>query len=336
MFGTHFYHQTTRKMVVLFGNMFNNIALVKTNKNTGDEIERIKVPIKYGPKEKYVERIEADPDLTRETQVTLPIMSFEITGITYDETRKLNTLHKSARANTSTAYATQYMGVPYNIGFDLNIYARNIEDANQIVEQILPYFTPSYTVTVSLIPELSFLKDIPIVLNSINSSVQHEGNYDTVRYVNWTLSFTMKAHYYGPIQSSKIIRKVITIIYNDPSLQLGYVVRINTGAGTGNYKLDDIVYQGNNYTTASAYGIVTQWTPRPNSSSQLVLGGVQGTFKVDRIIKGLSTNASYTISSFEAGPIKLAKITIDPDPIDADPEDDFGYTTTIQEYPNIT
>ena len=166
-------------MVVIFGNLFNNIELVKTNSTNSEEIERIKVPIKYGQKEKYVVRLEEDPTLNRETQITLPVMSFEITSIAYDESRKLNTLHKSARANTSTAYATQYMGVPYNIGFDLNIYARNIEDANQIVEQILPYFTPSYTVTVSVIPELSFTKDIPIVLNSVNSTVQHEGNYDT-------------------------------------------------------------------------------------------------------------------------------------------------------------
>lgn len=332
MFGTHFYHQLTRKMVVIFGNLFNNIELVKTNSTNSTEIERIKVPIKYGQKEKYVVRLEEDPTLNRETQITLPVMSFEITSISYDESRKLNTLHKSARANTSTAYATQYMGVPYNIGFDLNIYARNIEDANQIVEQILPYFTPSYTVTVSVIPELSFTKDIPIVLNSVNSTVQHEGNYDTVRYVNWTLSFTMKTHYFGPVQSSKIIRKVITNIYNDPSLALGYVVRINTGAGSGNYRLDDVVYQGNNYTTASAYGIVTSWS---NAASKLVLGGVQGTFKLNHTIKGLSTNATHTIESFELAPIKLAKIVIEPDPINAEPDDDFGYTTTITEYPNI-
>ena len=324
----HFYHQLTRKYVILFGNLFNNIQLVKTNTSTGDEIERVKIPLVYGPKERYIMRLEGDPDLNKETQVTLPRMSFEITGITYDATRKLNTMHRSATANTTNSYAAQYQAVPYNLEFELSIYARNIEDGNQIVEQILPYFTPAFTQTAILIPDLGFQKDIAVDMNSIEAQTQYEGDHDGVRYVTWNLKFTMKAYYFGPISTSKIIRKVITNIYNDPSLRTGYIVRINTGSGSGDFSLDDVVYQGNNYTTATAYGFVGAWS---NTTHKLSLGGVQGNFIVGRTIKGLSTNASYTIGSFEAQPLKLAKITIVPDPLDADPDGDYGYSTQIIE-----
>lgn len=325
----HFYHQLTRKYVILFGNIFNNIQLVRTDGSTGDELERMKVPIAYGPKEKYIMRLDGDPDLLKEVQVILPRMSFEITGIRYDATRKQNTMLRTATANTTNSYASQYMAVPYNLDFELSIYSRTIEDGNQIVEQILPYFTPAYTQTAILIADLGFQKDISVELMAVNAQTEYGGDHDSVRYVRWTLNFTMRGYYFGPISTSKIIRKVITNIYNDPSLRTGYIVRINTGSGNnGHFLLDDLVFQGNNYTSATAYGFVSDWS---NTRSKLVIGGAQGNFKVGQKVKALSTNASYTIVSFEASPLKLAKIEIVPDPLDADPEDDYGYTTTITE-----
>lgn len=326
----HFYYQLTRKYVVLFGNIFNNIALIRRNKDTGVEIERIKVPITYGPKEKYVTRINQDPDLQKEVAITLPRMSFELVGMNYDPGRKQNSLLRTAKANTATRVASQYMGVPYNLQFELNIYSRYMDDGNHILEQILPYFTPDYTVTINSIAELGFLKDIPIILDTVSQNIQYEGNYDAVRYVQHTLTFTVKAYYYGPISTPKIIRKVFANIFNDPTLQAGYVTRLNLESGSGNFKLDDIVYQGNNEETANAYGVVINWNP---DTLKLALGGVQGQFKIDATVRGTSTNGVYQIASFEASPLKLAEIKIEPDPIDAEPDDDYGYDITITEWP---
>ncbi len=329
----YFYHQLTRKYVILFGNMFNNIMVKRVDKNTGIEIERFKVPIVYAPKEKYYARLRADPDLERPIQVVLPRMSFEITNFTYDASRKQNSLLRSgATADTGTRGATQYMGVPYDLNFDLQIYARNVDDGTHIIEQILPYFNPDYTVTINAIPTLGFLKDIPIILNSVSNIIEHEGNFDAVRYVSWTLSFTMKANYYGPVQTPKIIRKVFANIYNDETLKAGNIVRVNTSlpAANGNFKIDDIVYQGSDYNTATAYGFVLEWNKQ---NLRLVLGGAQGQFKVNSTIRGATTNAVCTIQSFDATPLKLTEIKIEPDPIDAEPSDDFGYTTTITEWP---
>lgn len=329
----YFYHQLTRKYVILFGNMFNNIMIKRMNKTTGLEIERFKVPIVYAPKEKYYARLRADPDLERPIQVLLPRMSFEITGFTYDASRKQNSLLRSGvAANTSSRGATQYMGVPYDLNFELQIYARNIDDGTHIIEQIIPYFNPDYTVTVNTIPALGFTKDVPIILNGVSNVIEHEGNFDAIRFVSWTLSFTMKANYYGPVQTPKIIRKVLANIYNDSSLKAGNIVRMNVTNPTtnGDFKIDDVVYQGSNYNTADAYGYVLEWNKLGN---KLVLGGAQGQFKVNNTIRGVSTNAVSNIVSFDASPLKLVEIKVEPDPIDAEPTDDFGYDITITEWP---
>lgn len=329
----YFYHQLTRKYVILFGNMFNNITVKRIDRNTGLEIERIKIPIVYAPKEKYYSRLRMDPDLERPIQVSLPRMSFEITGFTYDASRKQNSLLRSGvAANTATRGTTQYMGVPYDLNFELNIYARNVDDGTHIIEQIIPYFNPDYTVTVNTIPALGFLKDVPIVLTGVSNMIEHEGNFDAVRYVTWTLNFTMKANYYGPVQTPKIIRKVLANIYNDESLRAGNIVRVNTTfpPANGNFKIDDIVYQGSNYNTATAYGFVLEWN---KDNLRLVLGGTQGQFKVNNTIRAVSTNAVCNIASFDISPLKLSEIKIEPNPIDAEPTDDFGYTITVTEWP---
>lgn len=330
----HFYFQLTRKYVILFGNMFNNINVIRKNKTTGSEIERIKVPIIYAPKEKFFARFEADPDLTRELQIVLPRMSFELTGISYDASRKQNSLLRTAKANTSTRVGSQYMGVPYDLTFELNIYTRNIDDGTHIIEQILPYFNPDYTVTVNVIPEIGFTKDVPIILNTVSNQIEHEGNFDAVRFVTWRLTFTMKANYYGPVSTPKIIREVNANIFNDPSLKTGYITRLYLAQVNGSaddFKLDDIVYQGNVYNTSNAYGTVVAWDHR---QGLITLGGVQGSFKVNNEIRAVSTNAVYKITDTFENPLKLASINIKPSPITAQPDDDYGYTITITEWPD--
>jgi hypothetical protein len=327
----YFYHQLTRKVVVIFGNMFNQIKLVRVNDNTGEEIERIRVPIEYGPKDKSLKRIFDDPVLERPVQVVLPRMSFEITSIRYASERKQNTLLRTAKGNTSTRVATQFMGVPYDLNIELNIYTKTVDDGTHIVEQILPYFDPTYTVTVNSVPELGFLRDVPITLNSVEQEIRYEDGFEKPRVVTWKLMFTVQVHYYGPVQTPKIIRKVFANIYNDPSLTRGYITKINvSGGNNGTFKEQDIVYQGINYQTATAYGVVHDWNP---NIDKLILSATQGTFKLNNTIRAVSTNATYNIASFDASPIKLAEIKIEPNPIDAEPTDDFGYTTTITEWP---
>jgi hypothetical protein len=298
-----------------------------------NEVRRFKVPLVYAPKDKFVTRLNSDPDLFRQVQAILPRMSFEITNISYDPSRKQNSLLRVASAESSARVNSQYMGVPYDINFELNVYAKTIDDGTHIVEQILPYFNPDYTVTINPVAEVGFLKDIPIILNDVRQNVQYEGGQDSVRYVYWTLSYTVKGYFFGPVTTPKIIRKAIANIFNDPSLVTGNVIRINTDRGNnGTFQISDIVYQGSSYQTATAYAFVNDWNWE---NKRLVLGGAQGQFRVNNTIKAASTNASYNIASFDASPLKIVKITVEPDPLNAEPEDDFGYTTTIQEYPNI-
>lgn len=327
----HFYYKLMRKYVVIMGNMFNNINVIRYEKDSDVEISRFKVPISYGPKDKFVTRFESDPDLLKETQTILPRMSFELTKIEYDPERQQNPLARSAKGNSTTTAKSAFMGVPYDFMFEVNLYAKTIDDGNHIIEQILPYFNPDYTVTVTPIAELGFMKDIPIILTSVNQNIQYEGNFDQVRYVYWTLTFTLRGYLFGPITTPKIIRKSIANIFNDPSLVAGYVVRMNMANGNnGRFMTNDTVYQGSNYQTANAYGTVLTWDA---NTAKLIIGGAQGQFKVDNIIRGLNTNAAYTLESFETTPLKLATITVEPDPITAQPEDDFGYTVETVEWP---
>lgn len=314
------------------GNMFDNITLVRYDASDV-ETKRIKVPLIYGPKDKFVTRIETDPDLLKDVGLILPRMSFELTNFSYDASRKQNSLLRIAKGDNASRVSSGYMGVPYDFNFELNIYAKTIDDGNHIMEQILPYFNPDYTVTITPVAELGFLKDIPIILNNVTQNIQYEGNYDSVRYVYFTLTFTLKGYFFGPISTPKIIRKAIANIFNDPSLVRGNVIRMNlANTGNGMFKTGDIIYQGNTYETATAYGFVNEWS---NTNYRLVVGGAQGNFNVNNTIRAVTTNANYVIASFDATPLKLVKITVEPDPIDAEPEDDYGYSTTIEEYPNI-
>lgn len=328
-----FYHSLLRKYVMIFGNIFNNINMIRYD-NTGTELNRIRVPIIFAPKEKYVTRLEQDPGADLATQITLPRMSFDITNVSYDKSRKQNSIYYSKPYQRNQDAKTQYMGVPYDITFSLGIYSRNIDDANQIVEQILPYFVPDYTPTVVLIDEIGLTRDIPIILDSVKSDIQYEGGYDSVRYVMWSLDFTMKVWFWGPISDVGLIREVIVNIYENSGFTSGGVIRINTsGIGAnGDYLLGDTVYQGNSLATAKAFGKVNEWS---KESNKLVIGGYQGTFTTNTTIHAFSTNASYILESFEVTPLQLVKIDITPDPITANVGDPYGYTTVITEYPEI-
>ena len=212
-----FYFNLIRKYIITFGTLFNNIYIERSDQN-GNETARVRVPITYGPKDKALTRVFQDPNIDRPTATfPLPMMTFEITGFDYDGSRKLQTVNKNVYNNLDdkSKQRRQYMPVPYNIGFQLSILVKNAEDGTKIVEQILPYFTPDWTVTAILIPEMDIRHDIPVILNRVNLDDVYEGEFTTRRTMVWTLDFTLKGYLYGPVRSTKVIKYSITNIHDN-------------------------------------------------------------------------------------------------------------------------
>ena len=207
MLGTYSYHEIFRRTVVAFGTLFNNIELRRTN-------EVMKVPLAYGPKQKFLARLDQNPDPTnKRVQITLPRISFEINGIQYDPTRKVSPTQKIKVAKDVDENKNVYMPVPYNLSFELAIISKNQEDGMQILEQILPFFQPHYNLSVKLIPEIDDTRDVPVVLTSVDYEDDYENNFQTRRAIIYTLQFTVKTYLYGPVTDAKIIKKVVTDMY---------------------------------------------------------------------------------------------------------------------------
>jgi hypothetical protein len=215
MFGSPFYFGLIRKYVILMGTLLNQIRITKTD-SSGTVTSLVRVPITYAPKDKMLARIIQDPALDKPSAVApLPMISFEMGKMVYDGSRKLNTVGKVSVRDATDAdkFKYQYNPVPYNIDFKVYIYAKNAEDGTKIVEQILPYFTPDWTTTCNLIPEVNVTMDIPIILNNISYSDTYDGAYSERRAIIWQLDFVLKGYLYGPIKSSGIIKFVRTQFY---------------------------------------------------------------------------------------------------------------------------
>ena len=218
MLGQQFYHETIRNVIVAFGTMFNNIQIVRKN-NSGTVIQTMKVPLAYGPKQKFLTRLDQDPSLSSATAITLPRLGFEIGNLSYDPIRKMNRVQKFKKVKSSSSSSnkldTQFMPVPYNMDITLYAMAKNSDDALQIVEQILPYFQPDYTLTINDMADMGIKRDVPIVLNSIGYEDSYEGDFTSRRALIYTLSFTAKFYLYGPVTSSKVIKTVQVDQYTD-------------------------------------------------------------------------------------------------------------------------
>ena len=220
MFGGHFYHSKTKKAVALFGRLFNNIYVIRQN-SSGAVISQLKVPLSYAPKQKYLERIRENPNLTDDSQVAikLPRMSFEITSIAYDAQRQLakvgnfNTLSSDGSTSKRQKFFTP---VPYSINFQLNAYAKSQDDALQIVEQILPTFNPQYALTIKpFVTEYpTFKEDIQVIIQGVSFSDDFEGAMEQRRTIIYSMDFEMKLSYHGPITDTSIIRDVKTKFFD--------------------------------------------------------------------------------------------------------------------------
>lgn len=208
MFGQVWNHGSIRKYVIFFGTLFNEVYITREDSN-GDTLQSMKVPLNYGPKEKFLARLEGNPDLNRPIALSLPRMSFEIVNFSYDPTRKLTTLGR-IRGNDPTSadkMRYQYNPVPYDIQFNLYIMVKNAEDGTRIVEQILPFFAPEFTATLNVNPELNIKYDVPISLDSVSQEDTYEGSFETRRAIIWTLSFTMRAYIFGPTRTASVIKQ---------------------------------------------------------------------------------------------------------------------------------
>ena len=215
MLGTTFYHETIRKCVVGFGTLFNDIHITRKD-SSGNVAQAMKVPLAYGPKQKFLVRLREDPSISKSVAITLPRIGFEIGSITYDPVRKLNKIQKVKKPGTSgNKVDTQYMPVPYNVDFELYAMSKNSDDALQIVEQILPYFQPEYTITINDIVQMNNKRDVPIVLTGISYEDNYEGEFTERRAIIYTMSFTAKAYLYGPVISGQVITKVQVDQFSD-------------------------------------------------------------------------------------------------------------------------
>ena len=298
MLGTYFYHKTIRKMVVLFGTIFNDIWVKRTN-NNDVVVEQMKVPVSYGSKGKFLTRLNQDPTLTKQTAITTPRIGFEITGLTYDPVRKLNTLGTSLKKGTDAGtLKKQYNPVPYNFDVGCYILVRNQDDGTQIMEQILPHFTPEFTVTITQIADMGIKTDIPIILNSATVEDQYEGDFATRRAIVWSLAFMMKGFIYPDIKdNSAVIKKVVTDLHLAGSGQaVGEPIRL---------LLEDSTLQTSNYVLLDN---------DPNETSSVVK------FITEDSPEGASTGVVSRLT------LSAGEQNVD------DPAEDFGFTTDRENF----
>jgi T4-like virus Myoviridae tail sheath stabiliser len=307
MFSNIYNNNIIRKITTAFGSLFTNLVLVRYDYSSGLPLEqqRTLIPLVFGQKEKYIQALQGDPLQDNKISIKLPIISYALKDVVYDSTRKQQTTLQNVNGQ-----ASQYVPVPYNINFEVYIYVRNIEDGTQIIEQILPYFTPDYTLTLNVIPSMNITNDIPFTLNKANYELLNESEARTPesRTIIWTLSFTAKANIYGPVNnSSGIIKEAIINLYNWNQLEGKNVYLIVSGNTNGTFLQSENVYQGPSFEQATATGSVTDWDPLNN---RLLVNNLQGMLYTNTPIIGQISGASYALINYEIEPIILETITV--------------------------
>ena len=246
MLGNYFYHQIVRKTVIAFGTLFNDIH-VQHDDGAGNVISDIKVPIAYGPRQKFLARITQQAELNKATQITLPRMSFEITNISYDSTRKagITQTFKALDSDDGDKMKKVFMPVPYNLGFDLNILVKQQDDGLQILEQILPFFQPGFNISIDLVNSIGEKRDIPMVLQNISQQDDYEGDFSTRRALIYTLSFTAKTFFFNHIAKTPegLIKKVQLDYYSDTNTRTAKRVQRYTVVPKAkkDYNDDDVI-----------------------------------------------------------------------------------------------
>lgn len=313
------YNKSIRKLTTAFASTFNNIFLIRYNED-GTENQRIVVPIVFADQEKYTKRIQGDPDLDRKVQITLPRMSYELAGMRYDPSRKLNTMNKNFNCQSDRTFY-QYNPIPYDFDFLLTIYTRNIEDGNQILEQIIPYFTPDYTIKVNMVPELNMIRNIPIILNNISPAIDSNGLFNSeTRTIYWTLQFSLKGYIFGSIKDTNIIKRVTVNINQTTSSDYLF------DNSPGSFKENEFIYQGLSKNNATASAIVEKWNPDTNVA---ILSNINGFFIPYQPVVG-ETSIKLLLKSHVTH--KISTIQQDVVPETANVSDPWTLSETITHY----
>jgi len=235
-----YYHEILKRTVIGFGSMFNDIYLIRKDKS-GTLKQKMKIALSYGPKEKFLSRLKEDPNLSKSVAISLPRIGFELGSFSYDSSRKLNKINtiKIPKKGDDKSVSKQFSPVPYNVTFELYVMVKNSDDGIQLIEQILPSFSPSYTMTIKDSSELKNVQDVPVTLESIGYEDSYEGDFATRRAIVYTLSFTASVQLYGPVTTSGVIKKVDTSMYadvpvNSPSRKQTYTAQPDPVSSTEN------------------------------------------------------------------------------------------------------
>ena len=326
----HFYNRTIRKVVVAFGSMFNDILLTRYSKDGLTAYEITKVPLSYGAKEKYLVRLQSDPNLTKSIATTVPRMSFDLVGMTYDTTRKQQTTLQNF-GFSSGSFRSQYVPIPYNFDFNLSIYVRNTEDGTQILEQILPFFTPDFTVTIDFIKEMDQKYDMPVILNSVSPEVDYEGDFMNTRLIIWNLTFTAKGYIWPPVSannSSKYITSANANIYTDSTNLDAQKVYVNMATGFGVYTTgEDIKVEAKGVTGKVLYFSNT-------ADGTLVLTNLNKKVQANDKVTGVYSNSTFTVTRIDTSPTKAVAIVVTPNPPTANGNGPYGFEETFTEWPD--
>ena len=323
-----FYNRTIRKVVVAFGTLFNDIQLQRYTKDGVTTKEIFKVPLSYGSKEKYLTRLLSDPTLTKSISTTVPRISFEMGSMAYDASRKLPTTIRNFSANTSTTVDAQYAPIPYNFDFSLSIFVRNTEDGTQILEQILPFFTPDFTVTVNFIPNMDQKYDMPIILNSVENQMEYEGDLSTTRLIIWNLTFTAKGYIWPPVKTKSVIRQANTNIFIETQSRLSQKVFVDFANGIGKFSDTEII----NVPDRGVSGKLKYFSN--NTNGVVIVDNLNKFIQVGDRLTGFTTNSRFTVTSVDISPVKSISTVITTNPANADPDDEFGFSESTQEWPN--
>jgi hypothetical protein len=324
-----FYHRTIRKMVVTFGTLFNDIEIVRYTQ-AGTPKEKLKIPLSYGAKERYLTRLTSNPTLTKSINTLVPRMSFNLDNLEYDTSRKQISTLRNFSSDTDSTVKTQFVPVPYNYEFSLSIYVRNTEDGTQILEQILPFFTPDFSVVVDFIPSMNQKYTVPIILNSVSSTVDYEGSDEdgTTRLIVWDLNFTVKSYIWPPVKSGDLITRANTQLFIDLTNQSEQKAYVDFANGSGVFSQGEVVRD----TANNFFGTVKYFSN--TNTGAIVITGANKQIEPNYVLTGDYSNSRYTVQSLDQNAIKAVKIITEPDPSDAGPEEDFGFTETIITYPD--
>ena len=289
----------------------------------------MKVPLSYGPKERYLTQITSDPNLIKSINTIVPRMSFNLDSLEYDVQRKqVSTLQNFASA-TNTGVSTQYLPVPYNFEFSLSVYVRNTEDGTQILEQILPFFTPDFTVVVDFVPSMNQKINVPIILNSVASTVEYEGamNEGSTRMIVWDLTFTAKSFIWPPVKSGKIIKEANTNLNIDMTTKDIQKVYVDYANGNNVFTTGETIRDiANNFVGTVEYFSNT-------ALGTLIVTGGNEYIKPGYTLVGDYTGASYNVATLDINSVNAAAVLTQPTPNTALPNTDYGYVETITEWP---